>query len=177
MNITQAGLNKTIRINGIKLSNELVQINLLNGSRVQGFRALFFRLLAQNQINIPFILVTGMGEKIQGSCCVAAEDIKRTKQLVTMEPELRENIEILPAVGALTLFPHHSNLKLLGLSFYILGQARLPFYGMASSISSLTFITDYPQLDKAVSTLLEYVDLPPNHAPFRPEISVIQQKR
>ena len=177
MNITQAGLNKKIRINGIKLSNELVQINLLNGSQAQDFRALFFRLLAQNQINIPFILVTGMGEKIQGSCCVAAEDANCVEKLVAMKPELRENIEILPAVGALTLFPHYSNLKLLGLFFYLLGEAHLPLYGMASSISSLTFITDYPQLDNAVSTLLEYVDLPPNHAPFRPEIHVIQQKR
>ena len=177
MDITQAGLNKKIRINGIKLSNELVQINLLNGSRAQDFRALFFRLLNQNQINIPFVLVTGMGEKIQSSCCVATEDINRVKKLVAMEPELKENIELFAAVGALTLFPHHSNLKLLGLSFYIIGQARLPLYGMASSISSLIFITDYSQLDNAVSTLLEYVDLPPNHAPFRPKIHVIQQKR
>jgi len=177
MNITPAGLNKKIRINGIKISNELVQINLLNGSRAQDFRALFFRLLAQNQINSPFILATGMGEKIQGSCCVAAEDIKRTKQLVAMEPELKENIKFISSVGALSMFPHYSNLKLLGLSFYLFGEARLPVYGMASSISSLTFITDYPQLDNAISILLEYVDLPPNHAPFRPEIKIIQQKR
>ena len=177
MNITQAGLNKKIRINGIKLSNELVQINLLNGSQAQDFRALFVRLLAQNQINIPFILVTGMGEKIQGSCCVATEDINCVKKLAAIEPELKENIEFIPAVGALSMFPHHSKLKLLGLSFYLFGEARLALYGMASSISSLTFITDYPQLDNAVSTLMEYVDLPPNHAPFRPEIHVIQQKR
>ncbi len=177
MNNTLEGINKKIRINGIKLSTELVQVNLLDCFPPQDSRALFFRLLAQNQINIPFILVTGMGEKIQGSCCVAAEDANRVEQLFTMEPELRENIEFIPAVGALSMFPHHSKLKLLGLSFYLFGEARLSLYGMASSISSLTFITDYPQLDSVVSTLLEYVDLPPNHAPFRPEIHVIQQKR
>jgi len=177
MDITQAGLNKKIRINGIKLSNELIQINLLNGSRAQDFRALFFRLLTQNQINIPFVLVTGMGEKIQSSCCVAAEDANLVEKLVTTEPELRENVEFIPAVGALSMFPHHSKLKLLGLSFYLFGEARFSLYGMASSISSLTFISDYPQLDNFVSTLLEYVDLPANHAPFRSEIHVIQQKR
>jgi hypothetical protein len=75
------------------------------------------------------------------------------------------------------VFPHHSNLKLLGLALYLFGKARLPVYGMASSISSLTFITDYLQLDNAVATLLEYVDLPPNHAPFRPGIHIVQQKR
>lgn len=177
MNNTRKGINKKIRINGIKLSTEMVQVNLLDCLPPQDLRALFFRLLAQNQINIPFILVTGMGEKIHGSCCVAAEDANRVEQLFTMEPELRENIEFIPAVGALSMFPHHSKLKLLGLSFYLFGESRLSLYGMASSISSLTFITDYPQLDNAVSALLEYVDLPPNHAPFRPEIHVIQQKR
>ena len=177
MNISQAGLNKKIRINGIKLSNELVQTNLLNGSRARDFRALYFGLLAQNQINIPFVLVTGMGEKIQGSCCVAAEDVKRTKQLVAMEPALKETIEFISSVGALSVFPHQSKLKLLGLCVYILGKVGLPLYGMATSISSLTFITDYSQLDGAASVLLKYLDLPPNHAPFRPEIQVIQQKR
>jgi len=177
MNITQAGFTKKIRINGIKLSTEMVQVNLLDCLPPQDSLALFFRLLAQNQINIPFILITGMEEKIQGSCCVAAEDANLVEKLVTTEPELRENVEFIPAVGALSMFPHHSKLKLLGLSFYLFGEARFSLYGMASSISSLTFISDYPQLDNFVSTLLEYVDLPANHAPFRPEIHVIQQKR
>ena len=177
MNITQAELAKKIRINGIKLSAELAQINILDRFPPEESRALFFRLLAQNQINIPFILVTGMGEKIQGSCCVAAEDVKHVEQLVAMEPELKENIEFISGLGALSIFPHRSNLKLLGLSFYLFGETRLPLYGMASSISSLTFITDYPQLDYAVATLLDHVELPPNHAPFRTEIHVVQQKR
>jgi hypothetical protein len=177
MSITQTGLNKKIRINGIKLSTKLVQINLLNGSLPENTRSLFFRLLSQNQINIPFILLTCMGEKILGSCCVESKDISRIKIVIDKEPALKENIEFISSVGALSIFPHHSNLKLLGLSFYLLGKQNLPLYGLASSISSLTFITDYSQLDEAVSILLEYMDLPPNHAPFRQEIHVIQKKR
>ena len=177
MNNTRESIDKKIRINGIKLSTELVQINLLNRFFPQDFRVLFFQLLAQHQINIPFILTSGMGEKIIGSCCVAAQDIHRIKKVVEEEPKLKENLEFIPGVGTLSIFPHHSKLKLLGLSFYLLGKQHLPLYGMASSISSLTFITDYSQLDNAVSILLEYMDLPPNHAPFRPEIHVIQKKR
>ena len=118
-----------------------------------------------------------MGEKILASCCVESEDTNRIKIMIDKEPTLKENIEFISSVGALSIFPHRSNLKLMGLSFYLLGKQQLPLYGMASSISSLTFITDYLQLDEAVSILLEYVDLPPNHAPFRPEIHVIQKKR
>jgi hypothetical protein len=177
MTITQTGFNKKIRINGIKLSTKLVQINLLNGSLPEDIRPLFFRLLSQNQINIPFILLTCMGEKILGSCCVTLEDFHRIKKVIDKEPALKENVEFISSVGALSIFPHHSKLKLLGLSFYLLGKQHLSLYGMASSISSLTFIMDYSQLDEAVSILLEYMDLPPNHAPFRPEIHVIQKKR
>ena len=177
MNNTRDGIKKKIRINGIKLSTELVQINLLNGSFSQDSRPLFFQLLAQYQINIPFILTSGMEEKIIGSCCVAAEDIHRTKKVVAGEPKLKEHLEFIQGVGTLSIFPHHSNLKLLGVSFYLLSKASLPLYGMASSISSLTFITYYSLLDEAVTTLLEFMVLPPNHAPFRPEIHVIQKKR
>ncbi|MDH3837238.1 MAG: hypothetical protein OET07_16830 [Desulfobacteraceae bacterium] len=177
MNNTRESIDKKIRINGIKFSTELVQINLLNGSFPQDSRPLFFQLLAQDHINIPFILISGMGEKNIGSCCVAAEDFHRTKKVVAGETKLKEKLEFIQGVGALSIFPHHSNLKLLGVSFYLLSKAHLPLYGMASSISSLTFITDYSLLDEAVTTLLEYMVLPPNHAPFRPEIHVIQKKR
>jgi hypothetical protein len=177
MNIVQNGLKKKLRINGIKFSTQLVQINLLNASLSENIRPLFFQLLSQNQINIPFVLLTCMGEKIMGSCCVESGDISRVKKVIDIEPALKENIEYISSVGALSIFPHRSNLRLLGLSFYLLGKHHLPLYGMASSISSLTFITDYSQLDNAVSILLEYMDLPPNHTPFRPEIHVIQKKR
>ncbi len=177
MRITQTGFNKKIRVNGIKLSTELVQINLLNASPAEISRPLFFQRLSQNQINVPFILLTGMEEKIQVSCCVEADDINRIKKVVAEEPNLKENVEFISSVGALSMFPHRSNLKLMGLAFYLLGRAHLPMYGMATSISSLTFITDYSRLDEAVSTFLKYVDLPPNHAPFRQEVHMIQKKR
>jgi len=178
MDITQTGFNKKLRVNGIKLSTEqLVQINLLNASSPENSRPLLFRRLSQNKINVPFILFTGMEEEIQVSCCVEADDINRIKNVVAGEPNLKENVEFISSVGALSMFPHRSNLKLMGLVFYLLDRAHLPMYGMATSISSLTVITDYSLLDEAVSTFLEYVDLPPNHAPFRPEIHMKQKKK
>jgi len=81
-----------------------------------------------------------MEEKIQVSCCVEADDINQTKKVVAEEPKLKENVEFISSVGALSMFPHRSNLKLMGLAFYLLGRAHLPMYGMATSISSLTFI-------------------------------------
>jgi len=118
-----------------------------------------------------------MEEKIRVSCCVDAGDINRIKKMVALEPNLRETVEFISSVGALTLFPHRSNLKLMGLALFLFGREQIPMHGIASSISALTFITDFPILDNAVSIFLKYVDLPPNHAPFRPETQVIQKKR
>jgi len=177
MHMTQPAFKKKIRVNGIKLSAELVQINILNAPPPKNSRPLFFRRLSQNRINIPFILLTGMEEKFQVSCCVELDDIDRIKMVVAKEPDLKKNVEFISSVGALSIFPHRSNLKLMGLAFYLLGRADLPMYGMTSSISSLTFITDFSLLDEAVSTFLEYVDLPPNHSPFRPDVHMIQKKR
>ena len=155
---------------------ELVLINLYRGSHSNNPRPLFFERLSQNQINSPFVLLTGMEEKIQVSCCVEAGDINRVKKMVAEEPDLNGKVEYMPSVGALSLFPHRSNLKLMGLAFYLSGRTDLPTYGMASSISSLTVITDYALLDNAVSIFLEYVALPPNHAPFRSDTRMIQKK-
>jgi hypothetical protein len=72
-------------------------------------------------------------------------------------------------VGLISLFPHQFNLKILGLSLFALGVAGLPFYGMASSLSALTLITDYGRLDNAVAALQEHLAAPGENAPLEPD--------
>ena len=170
-------ISEKISVGGIKLSNELVQVIFLNRSFSENFRPLFIQALAKHQVNIPFLSVSCVREQTWGSCCVAAEDIFQVKKLVALDSELKGNVEFISDVGALSIFPHRSTLKLLGLILYAVGNARLPIYGMASSISALTFITGYSYLDKAVETLLTFLELPKRHAPLKPEIRIIQQKR
>jgi len=172
-----SSISEKIPVGGIKLSNELVQVVFLNRSFSENFRPLFIQTLANHQVNIPFLSVSCISEKTRGSCCVAAEDIFQVKKLVARDSELKGNVEFLSDVGALSIFPHRSTLKLLGLIFNAFGNARLPIHGMASSISALTFITGYSYLDKAVETLLTFLELPERHAPMKPEIRIIQQKR
>jgi len=176
MDNIRKGIIKKIKVNGLKLSGKLAQINLFNSPDHHDLRSRFFQLLQENQINIPLVLVTGMEEKIHSSCCVDNKDIKLVKKLADFEPWLKENVELISDVGSVTLFPHHSNLKLLGLSFYIFGKAQLPIYGMASSISSLTFITGYSKLNEVVSELRKKMDFSSSHTPLEPEIHVVQKK-
>jgi hypothetical protein len=170
-------ISEKIPVGGIKLSNALVHVIFLNGSFSENSRPLFVQTLANHNVNIPFLSLSFVRNNIRGSCCVAAEDINQVKKLIAQHPELERDVEFIADVGALSIFPHRSTLKLLGSILYAFGNARLPIYGMASSISALTFITGYSCLDKAVETLLTFLELPERHTPLKPEIRIIQQKR
>ena len=106
--------------------------------------------------------------------CVNVEDEVQVKNLIHSEADMSKNIEFGSSVGLISLFPHQYSFKLLGLSLYVFGKGRFPIYGLASSLSALTFVTDYALLDKAAATLEEYFELPLNQHPFREQMSVRQ---
>ena len=149
-----------IPIVGIKLSDELVQVNLLNFSEPEDIRFDLPRFLAANRINMKFLSVTCLEGRVQTMCCVAAEHERQVKALVDSKPALKGRVEILPSVGLISLFPHQSSLKVLGLALMAISKADLPLYGMASSLSALTFITSYAGLKEALAYFKHYLDLP-----------------
>ncbi len=163
-----------IDISGIKISRELIQFNWLTDAEniVPGLP--FFCRMAENRINITF-LGTGRDKKKTFSfCCVETEYFDQVQQLMKQDPEILKNVEMMNSVGTLTLFPHQSNFKLLGLVLAELGRNRLPIYGIGTSISALTFSTKYSLLNEAINKLGQVLNLPPDHTPFRPEFRVKQ---
>jgi aspartokinase len=163
-----------IDISGIKISRELIQFNWLKDAEkiVPGLP--FFCRIAENKINITFL---GMGRDKKNSfsfCCVETEYFDQVQQLMKQDPEIQKNVEMINSVGTLTLFPHQSNFKLLGLVLTELGRNGLPIYAIGTSISALTFSTKYSLLNEAINKLGQVLNLPPDHAPFRPEFRVKQ---
>ena len=55
---------------------------------------------------------------------------------------------------------------------HVFGKTGLPIYGMAASLSALTLTTDFHLLDGAIDSLMPYIGLPPNHAPFRSQLRI-----
>lgn len=157
-----------IKIGGIKLSGELVQLNLVNQDRSPLAVAAFFQILSEHQVNMPFVTVSLAGGRPCASCCISPENWRRVNELVQSHNTLKRQVSTVHAVGLASLFPHQNRLKVLGTALHALGKARLPLYGIASSISTMTFVTDYSKLNEAVVSLSEYMDLPLNHAPFEP---------
>jgi hypothetical protein len=163
-----------IDVGGVKVSRELVQFNWIGNQEefVPGLR--LFRLLAENRINIPFLCIGAADSGTLGFCCVESECFQRVEKLLEQDPPMRQNIRVIASVGTLTLFPHKCNLALLAIVLYELGNAGLPIHGIGTSLSALTFSTDYAVLNQAVHILGRILNLPSNHAPFRSEFRVQQ---
>ncbi len=162
-------MGSKIRVDGIKLSQELIHVNILQGPE-QNVQTRLLASMAEHRINCPIIFYSAMDVQCQGAVCVAAEDIHQLNQVLETDPELKENVQYISPVGAISMFPHKFSLQFLGCLMYIFGKTGLPIYGMTASLSALTLTTDYPLLDTAIATLEPYISLPSNHAPFRSQL-------
>jgi hypothetical protein len=158
-----------IRLEGIKLSLEMVQLNCIDrpGDMLRGARLL--RLLAENRINLPFVGVSSTRGQTICSCCLETEDYPRAQGLLEAAANLRSSVEKIAPVGTLTFFPQQSSLHLFGVVLAVFGKIGLPLYSAGTSLSALTVCTDYRLLDQALGALETVLELPARHAPFRPE--------
>ncbi len=156
-----------VTIGGMKLSSELALIKLQHPPGKDPHQWGFWKKLTASRINLFFLSCACIGPRSETAFCVATQDYYGTKELIHSEKYLNGRALFTPEVGALSLFPHHFSFEILGLSLCAFGWARLPFYGLASSISSLTLMTDYALLEKAAATLAEYLALPDGQTPVK----------
>lgn len=179
-----------IGIGGIKFSEELVHIAHRALAPDDRTFADLIHGIAEKRINIPFVCsATGPAESdIRNCCCIHATDFFRFEQIVDtlsspsspgggppgFYSSLRQQLLITRGVGTLTIFPHRRSLALLGRVVEVLGRSGIDIYSLCTSISALAVNVDFHQLDFAVKALRKIVDLPEDHAPFRPEFCVRQ---
>ena len=163
-----------IRIEGIKLSNELVGINFRNLSCAKDYISRFSHILTKNQVNLIFLSFTNIGDNNQVFCCVGIEDRLLVEELIKSDFDLASHADFISPVGSLSIFTHQFSLKILGLILNVFGKTPLPLHGLASSLSVLTCITDYSHLKNAVTAVQEYLYVPSGQISLEPEIYVKQ---
>jgi hypothetical protein len=73
-----------------------------------------------------------------------------------------------------TIFPYHSALSILGIIMATWVENSIPVYGVATSLSAISFLTDFQAIDKAVEVIQSSFQLPDNHAPLKPELHYYQ---
>ncbi len=177
-----------IGIGGIKFSPELVQYSHHTLSPADRSLADLLKCFTERRINLPFLCACSADDGSLSTFCVAAGDSALVEMLLAAHPaacdnrhnqspsevSLRDQLQVMHGVGTLTLFPHRRSLVLLGRVIEILGQSGIPIHSLCTSISALAINIDFLLLDQAVEVLEKIVELPHNHAPFRPDFCVRQ---
>lgn len=165
-------MSDTLRADGIKLSLEMTLIFIRSSSSKLDPHARFLKLMGENRINLPFLCDAARDATTSGTYCMLSEDTPRAKQVIAGDETLVACLDYLPSVGSISVFPHNFNLAFLGSMLSLMGQSGAPLYGLATSISALTMITDFSRLEQTAGHLAQHVSLPGNHSPFNPDIRI-----
>ncbi len=170
-------LTEKIRIGGIKISERLTLVNFPQLSGLFPYLSHLCRVMSRNRVNLPFITSACTHQVAKISCCVAAEDEDRVRNLLESDNILSQLSEFVPNTGLLSLFPTRSGLNVLGGALSTFAQAGLPMYGATSSLSSLVFVTDFAKLLQAVEAFKKNFDIPPHRAPIKQDFQVRQSSQ
>ncbi len=162
-------------INGVKLSGRLWPIHVqADPDHIQIRMPLLCRLLSEARINVAYMTSSGAQGASGAFCCIEMEERERAEGLIGQQADLKAQVRFGPAMGLLTLFPHNADLKLLGLALQALSERGIMVFGLASSISALTFVLDFNRLGDAASALGGYLQMPDGTLQLQPEFKVQQ---
>ena len=163
-----------VRIGGIKFSEELIQVTIANNSPDDPSIYRLLHLIAEKNINIPFLCHSVFTKTPETIFCVESTELKAIQKILKAAAFPDEHVNIIPSVGTLTLFPHRNELKLLGLLIDLFSNCNFPVYSFSTSISAIALNTDFLLLDNIAEKLQSILLLPENHAPFRQVFRVTQ---
>ena len=163
-----------IPLNGIKVSPDLLLLRLPAGDGGVTAGPALVRLLAERQINMPFVSLDSSSD---GAVSMLAVEMSRAEAVTGLLQ--RHNLpgppaELVPHAVMVSLYPHATRLGLLGRLLHLAGREAISVYGMASSIAALAFLIPHEQLERALSMLEEAFALPANRSPYRAEFTVEQ---
>ncbi len=148
------------RIRGIKANSDLVLINLFRSHAIGPAPIFLLQALADNKINISFLTRIRTESDTTCSCCVSINDIGRVACLVDEAISHGERVEVVRGVAAVSVFPHHYHLNVLGTVVGLLGQKGIPVLAMGTSLSTVTVVVDCRILPRVVALFGEMFDLP-----------------
>lgn len=163
-----------IRIGGIKFSEELIQITVACPSPDNSALCQLLQLIAEKNINISFLCHSVLTGTPGCNFCVGSTELARIRNILSCSSMPEKDRGIIESVGTITIFPHRNDIRLVGRVIQLFGRNGFPLYSFCTSISAITFNTDYLLLDTIATELQTLLLLPENHAPFRQGFRVTQ---
>ncbi len=162
-------MSDRIQIGGIKLSEELVQIDFLEPGPISPKVVALLQRISSEKISISHFHQNASSKAIQTTLCIAADHVDTLQRIIEKDFH-QEEVHFQSPIGTITLFPHRSDLGFVVKILEVLEKKNLPICGMSTSVSALVLHADYTLLERAVSAILTVCRLPENHTPFRPKI-------
>jgi len=166
-----------LKIGGLKQSLELCQFDLRGVHSSKEIASKVSKLFLSQKINMEFLTYYQNKDSYhQLTFCISQDKFSATSKILQKENFLPVGWEIKSSkhVGIITIFPHQSALKILGVIMISWTAHAIPIYGIATSLSALSFVTDYQLIEKAIEVIQTLFHLPEDHAPLKPEIRYIQ---
>ena len=163
------------RIDGIKVSNELVAVKLQSTEKDINTECRLCGVLAKEKINMPFVSVSRRGNSVRIVCCFDKGAERHAEEVLgPIFTGDGYSIEFIRNAGLISIFPHQSSFKIFIHALSVFVESGIPVYGMASSLSTLSFLTDFGALERLIGLITEQFILPPDHVPLRTEIKIKQ---
>ena len=175
--VPEGYLMEKLKIGGLKLSSTLCQFELSGYDPPQKILSTVSKSFSAEKINIEFLTYNSSNsDRCHISLCVSEESFSAAATLFQKNEWLPPNWAVISRekVGMATIFPSQSALAVLGIVLGAWGENSLPVYGVATSLSAISVLTDFRAMDKAVEVIQASFRLPDNHAPLKPEIHYYQ---
>jgi aspartokinase len=166
-----------LKIGGLKISFALCQFELKGMEPPQKILSNISKALSTEKINIEFLTYNSANSgPYHISLCVNQNNFYSTSKIFQRNDLLPLNWEVIPreGIGMVTIFPYDSALAILAVIMVSWGKNSIPIYGVATSLSAVSFLTDFQAIDKAVEVIQASFQLPGNHAPLKPELHYYQ---
>jgi hypothetical protein len=161
-----------IPLGGMKISEEMAFVELTAEAPPWGVEADVMQALAGRHIALFYLTMSYSGSHSRVCFCVLPDQIDLVTQLVRTIGRGVLACRTIAAVGLLTVFPHNRCVDALTRALDVFATSELPVYGVASTLSTLTFVLTFSQLDPATEQLREVFQLPDHHSPSQPEFRV-----
>jgi len=166
-----------LKVGGLKQSLELCQFDLRGPDSSEEIASGVSKLLVSQKINMEFITYyPNRNSYHQLTFCINQDRLPTASEILKKEGSLPIAWEIKSRghVGIITIFPHQSAIKILGTIMVSWAAQSIPIYGIATSLSAISFLTDYHLIEKAIENIQDLFELPEDHAPIKPEIRYYQ---
>jgi len=166
------------KIGGLKQSFELCQFELRGSDPSERIISDLTRLLSSEKINVALLTYSSKRNSYRRiTFCINQDQFANTLKILNKVLPLPEDWRLSSRehVGIMSIFPYRSSfIKMLRIIMVSWAKNSLPIYGIATSLSAISFVTDYDVMDKAVQITRDSFRLPDNNAPIKSEICYCQ---